>query len=126
MIFTRRCPDETVEITKLLDSTGRLFTCTLHEGHCLPTKSGLLLKDLRLIRKRDISRILVVDSIVQSYGFYIPNLIPLIEWNGEKDDTELSNIFEYLRTAAMNYDIVEWNEQSLNIIKILELSADQV
>jgi CTD small phosphatase-like protein 2 len=56
------------------------------------TKSGFLIKDLRLLKNRDLKDIVFIDNLVHSFGLQLENGIPILEFTGDKNDEELKYI----------------------------------
>jgi CTD small phosphatase-like protein 2 len=61
----------------------------LHRGHCFVTKKGVFLKDLRVIQNRGFEDLVIVDNMVESFGYQLSNGVPILEFKGSPEDTEL-------------------------------------
>lgn len=62
----------------------------------MKTNRGYYIKDLRIIKNRDLTQIAIIDSNVTSFAFQIDNGIPIINWENDKKDEELLYIVSYL------------------------------
>lgn len=52
-----------------LDPTGELIHYRLYREHCFQTEDGVYIKDLRIIRNRQLKDMVIVDNAVYSFGF---------------------------------------------------------
>jgi CTD small phosphatase-like protein 2 len=55
----------------------------------METHNGFRIKDLRIIKNRDLKNVILVDNLVHSFGFQIDNGIPILDFTNNKDDREL-------------------------------------
>lgn len=78
-----------------IDPDNSIFDMRLFRDQCYVTPKGLFIKDLRMIN-RDLSKCIIVDNYVYSFGFQIENGVMILPFNGESDDTELLTLSEYL------------------------------
>jgi len=84
----------------------------------LETKNGFYIKDLRIIKNRELKNMVIVDNLVHSFGFQVENGIPIIEWTGNKQDTELKYLSDYLIDAKKYDDIRDYNRQKLRLVEL--------
>eukprot|EP01016_Furgasonia_blochmanni_P055095 TRINITY_DN9154_c0_g1_i14.p3 TRINITY_DN9154_c0_g1~~TRINITY_DN9154_c0_g1_i14.p3 ORF type:complete len:119 (+),score=14.18 TRINITY_DN9154_c0_g1_i14:642-998(+) len=113
-----------MQIVKILDPTGKLFAHVFSKSHCLETRGGIFIKDLRIIRNRDIKKMLVIDSNVASFGLYLNLGYPILPWEGEADDIELAAIYDYLQELIYAFEIDDFNNTRLNLQGVLDLPKD--
>ena len=52
----------------------------------METKNGFYIKDLRIIKKKPIEKMIIVDNLAHSFGFQIENGVPILEWHNDKND----------------------------------------
>lgn len=105
-------------VTKALDPEGKYFNGLLSRNHCLMTKNGFFIKDLRMIENRDIKDVVLLDNYVHSFAFNLDNGIPILEWRGESNDDELLHMMDYLREVAKESDVREINRRRLGLASI--------
>ena len=105
-------------IVKTLDPDGQFISHLLSRGHCLTTKNGFYIKDLRLIENRKLKNVLLLDNYVHSFAFNIENGVPILEWKNEKDDTELDAMIDYLVRASQVEDIRVYNRENLQLAAV--------
>jgi len=83
-----------------LDPEGKYINGILNRSNCMETKNGFFIKDLRIVKNKDLKQMVLVDNLAHSFGFQIDNGIPILEWHNDKTDTELKNLMPYLIEAA--------------------------
>lgn len=64
-------------VLNLLDPFNEFITYRLFREHCVQTREGIYIKDLRIIANRDIRNVLIVDNATYSFGFQVYNGIPI-------------------------------------------------
>ncbi len=80
----------------------------------MQTKNGFFIKDLRIIKNRDLKDIIIVDNLAHSFGFQINNGVPILEWHSGQD-SELFYLKNYLLAAALQEDVREFNKEHLKL-----------
>jgi len=56
-------------ICKLLDPNENFIDFVLGRNDCMITKNNFFIKDLRILKDRDLKDIIIVDNFVHSFGF---------------------------------------------------------
>ncbi|CAI4053412.1 protein translocase subunit TIM50 SKDI_16G2090 [Saccharomyces kudriavzevii IFO 1802] len=81
-----------------LDPIHAFVSYNLFKEHCV-YKDGVHIKDLSKL-KRDLSKVIIIDTDPNSYKLQPENAIPMDPWNGEADDklVRLIPFLEYLAT----------------------------
>ena len=92
-----------------IDPEG-LIKHRLYREHCVKLKKNLYSKDLRKIN-RDVSQIVLVDNCAASFLCQPENGIPILAYNGEKDDRELLDLERYLLGIVKEQDLREVNRK---------------
>jgi len=75
-----------------------LIDFRLYRDHCIRTKEGIYVKDLRILMNQDLSQTILVDNAVYSFGFQLDNGIPIIPFYDRQtnlDDEELIHLVYY-------------------------------
>jgi CTD small phosphatase-like protein 2 len=80
-----------------LDQKKNLISHRLFRNHCWQTEEGVYIKDLRVLKNRNLANILLVDNAAYSYFYQLENGIPIIPFYDDKDDNELVQLIDYLR-----------------------------
>jgi len=70
----------------LIDPEGTLINFRLYREHCFETNEGIFIKDLRVIRNRDLKDLILVDNSVYSFGFQLDNGVPIIPYFNDPSD----------------------------------------
>ena len=71
-----------------IDPKRTLISARLYRHHCSSTKHGYL-KDLRIIKNRTLSDILLVDNNIFGMALQLENGIPIVAYVGDDEDAEL-------------------------------------
>ena len=67
-----------------LDPQKQLIAHRLFRNHCWQTEEGIYIKDLRILKNRDLETVLLVDNAAYSYYFQLENGIPIIPFYDDK------------------------------------------
>lgn len=93
----------------------------------METKNGFFVKDLRIIKNRELKNMILVDNLAHSFGFQINNGIPILEWhNNKKKDAELKFLLDYLIEILYADDIREFNKRRLKLHELSLLRPDEL
>lgn len=68
----------------------------------------------------------IVDNLVHSFGLQLENGIPILEWNGDKEDKELYYLSDYLIEASYVDDIREFNSERLKLKELASSSLPHI
>ena len=85
-------------------------------------KEGLYIKDLRILKNRDLRDVLIVDNAAYSFGFQLENGIPVLPFYKDKSDTELRNLTNYLLILKDVQDIREINSEVFKMNRYCEFN----
>jgi Dullard-like phosphatase family protein len=67
--------------------------------------NGLLVKDLRIF-ERDLSRVVIVDNLRESFMLQPENGVHISTWVGDRsDETLLTEVLPFLRQCGLVYDV---------------------
>ena len=81
------------------------------------------MKDLRIIKNRDLSELIIVDNSVLSFLFQIDNGVPILPFYTNKQDEELIHLSFYLKCLAENMvkiDTREHNREAFGLYKLMD------
>ena len=114
-----------------LDPTGELIQARLYRDSCIQPEPSwfkpgyedmdqmsLYIKDLRIIRNRDLSEMVIVDNAVYSFGFQLDNGVPIIPFYKNKDDEELHHLIFYLKCLSQIPDMRTQNKQAFQLASL--------
>jgi len=126
VLFTASTEDYARAIMDEIDPERKFINFLLDRKYCLPTKKGYFVKDLRVIANRNLENLVLVDNLVQSFGMQIHNGIPILEWSGDKEDTELKYLESYLIMLSQCDNVSEFNRQNLRLCELARLTKDDI
>ena len=87
----------------------------MYREHCISTKEGVFIKDLRVIKNRELENMIIVDNAAYSFAFQLNNGIPILPYYDFKADKELLHLKEYLKELAEVDDIREVNKNTFKL-----------
>ena len=90
----------------------------------METHNGFYIKDLRIIKNRELKDIIIVDNLIHSFGLQLDNGIPILEYLKGKDDIELIGLEKMLVTLSTVDDVRDHLRQTLQLRKVLEKSEE--
>lgn len=82
-------------IEQIIDPFQELISVRLYRHHCFRTEDGIYIKDLRIL-DHPLNQTLLIDNSVHSFGFQIPNGIPIIPFFSDPNDLEMHHLANYL------------------------------
>jgi CTD small phosphatase-like protein 2 len=85
----------------------------------METHNGLRIKDLRIIKNRSLSDIVIVDNLVHSFGLQIDNGIPILDFTNNKDDRELLGVEKILLELRNVDDVRDFLRNRIALRKCL-------
>ena len=124
LVFTASCSLYAETVVRELDPEKKYISYILDRSFCLETKNGFFIKDLRILKNRDLKNMLIVDNLVHSFGFQVDNGVPILEWTGNKNDQELQHIADYLIEAKKYDDVREYNREKLRLAEFSEAKIE--
>lgn len=106
-VFTASHREYADAVIDLIDPTGTLINFRLYREHCFETNEGIFIKDLRVIRNRDLKDVILVDNSVFSFGFQLDNGVPIIPYFNDPTDQELVYLAQYVLSLSECSDVRE-------------------
>ena len=125
-VFTAALKPYAEAIVDLIDPNKLYIDGIISREYCLLTKNGCFIKDLRIIKNRDPANIVLVDDLIHSFAFQINNGIPLLKWDGRRNDKELKYLYKYLVKCSETKDVREFNKKYFNLEGLAELPIGDV
>ena len=80
-----------------------------HQEQLVHNLNSRVLKDLRVIKNREISNMLIIDNCVGSFGNQLSNGIPILPFEGDLNDIELLYLLKHIRWVTSQPNIIEAN-----------------
>lgn len=104
-----------------IDPDGTLIQHRFYRQHARENnyQEGFLYKDLRIFRGVDLDKILIVDNQILSFCSNLTNGIPILDFEGQKQDAELKKLAFYLLNIADSPSLRQTNELAFNFEKIM-------
>lgn len=115
MIFTASHSCYANVILDHLDPNKEYIHHRLYREHCTSMKEGLNIKDLRILKDRNLSDVVLVDNSAISFAFQLDNGIPILPYYNNKEDRELLHLIEYLKPIALEPDLREHNRVNFKL-----------
>jgi len=115
IIFTASASPYARTIINYIDKDKRFINAILSREHCMETKNGFFIKDLRILKDRNLKDMIIVDNLAHSFGFQLENGVPILEFINDKKDEELKHLTEYLLEAYKYDDLREFNKERLRL-----------
>lgn len=105
VVFTASGASYANAIVDYLDPSRKYIVKVLSRFHCLETKNGFVVKDLRVFSNRNMKDIIIVDNLVHSFGFQLENGFPILEFTDDDKDEELLHLADFLLEIAPEDDL---------------------
>ena len=68
-VFTASTPAYARAIVNFLDPEGKYINGILDRRNCMETKNGFYIKDLRILKNKELKNMILVDNLSHSFGF---------------------------------------------------------
>lgn len=91
----------------MLDEKREIIKYRLYRHHCVKTGEGMYVKDLRIIKDRDLKDIVLVDNSIVSFAFNLDNGVPISAFIRQTVDEELLYMVSYLEEIYSSHDLRE-------------------
>ncbi len=111
VLFTAGFQGYADAIIDYIDPKGKIFDYRLYRQHCLSyCNDAVMLKDLRIIKNRNLKDVVLVDNSAISFLTQIDNGIPILSYYDKKDDNEFLELTQYLLSIKDKHDLRETNK----------------
>eukprot|EP00826_Nyctotherus_ovalis_P032133 TRINITY_DN2594_c0_g2_i3.p1 TRINITY_DN2594_c0_g2~~TRINITY_DN2594_c0_g2_i3.p1 ORF type:complete len:340 (-),score=62.19 TRINITY_DN2594_c0_g2_i3:46-1065(-) len=104
-------------ILDLLDPKGKYISYRMYRESCIP-KRACVLKDLRILENRSLSKTVIVDNTISCFGKQLSNGIYVPSFYGGKGDCALEKIMNLLKEIADCKDIPEELDKKIGLQKL--------
>jgi len=122
-IFTASHSTYANSVIDLLDPTQKNISFRLFRENCVETKDGVHIKDIRVIRNRNIKEILIVDNSLYCYGFHLQHGIPIIPFYSDPEDRELIELEMYMKKLVKCENPIKFNQEYFCYSQLAEHSS---
>lgn len=79
---------------------------------------GIYVKDLRVIKDRELKDLILVDNSIVSFAFNMPNGVPIASFTGQKNDEELLYLTTFLEEVYAADDVRHRIEKTFNLTQL--------
>ena len=94
----------------------------MYREHCLKTPEGIYIKDLRIIKNRELKDMVIVDNAVYSFGYQLDNGIPIIPYYDDKEnDEELMHLIYYINCIINSPDVRDQNRKAFQLVGLQQI-----
>eukprot|EP00826_Nyctotherus_ovalis_P066814 TRINITY_DN9918_c0_g2_i2.p1 TRINITY_DN9918_c0_g2~~TRINITY_DN9918_c0_g2_i2.p1 ORF type:complete len:364 (-),score=69.20 TRINITY_DN9918_c0_g2_i2:120-1211(-) len=94
----------TALIKNKLDKKGVIVSAVLPKRYCFK-KNGYYIKDLRILKNRDLSKVIYLDSSVVSSCNQMDNSLIIPPYSSDKSDRVLYKVLDMLKSIANERDV---------------------
>ena len=114
IVFTASVEQYALDIVQALDKERSFISHVFSRKHCFFVNECFL-KDLRLIKNRNLNNIILIDDFIVSAAFQISNLLPCKPFQGDRDDVELMELSLKLIDLQKASDIRVYLENAFHL-----------
>lgn len=118
IVFTAGTESYAKAIVESLDPKKQYITYLLHRGQCVKAK-GWTIKDLRVIGKRKLKDMIMVDNSVISFAGNLDNGIYVPSYEGNLGDQELIPVIEFLKEVHDVEDVRPYVREFAGVYKLV-------
>ncbi|CDW87693.1 nli interacting factor-like phosphatase family protein [Stylonychia lemnae] len=115
VVFTASHQSYADVVLDYLDPKRELIEHRLYRDSCIKTEEGVYIKDLRIIKNRNLKDVVIVDNAVYSFGYQLENGIPILPFYDDKSDEEMLHLIYYLKCISQFDDIREQNKKAFQL-----------
>jgi Dullard-like phosphatase family protein len=127
IIFTSSKAEYANPILAKLDPTGSYISFVLDRDYCTVTKKGSVVKDLRIIKNREMANMVLVDNNPNSFAHQIFNGVPILSWTGDKNDRELYFLKDLLlKLVTSEETAIEFLQEHINLPEVIEYEIPEL
>lgn len=109
-------------VLNYLDPQNEFIQHKLSRENCIVTKEGLYIKDLRILKNRELRDLVIIDNAAYSFGFQLENGIPILPFYKDKNDSELKSLTNYLLILKDVQDLREMNNEIFKMSRYCEFN----
>lgn len=106
-----------------IDPMKSYFKYRLYRNNCIKRSYNggkVYIKDLRVIKNMPIENMLLIDNSLLSFAYNLDNGVPILPYYHNKNDTEMTNLKNYLLKLAKRSNIVSDNAEVFKFKSLLE------
>lgn len=108
IIYTASQPHYADAILNYLDPDNKIFYHRLYRQNCIELENNLFVKDLRIIRNRDMTNTMLIDNALYSYYFSMDQGLPILPFTTDTNDKELPKLTKFLMERSAKIDLKQY------------------
>ena len=123
VIFTASDQIYADSVLAYIDPNKAYFKHRFYRTSCLKVQSEsktILVKDLRIFKNMKASNMVIIDNSILAFAFHLENVIPILPFYSNKDDTEFIFLKNYLLKLSKYENIMTQNSLNFNLPYFLE------
>lgn len=122
-VWTSSSAEDAEKVVKHLNRKHHYISGILDKKHCLKTRSGVSIKDIRIIGNRSQNSIVLVDSNISAFSFQLENGIPIQEFRGNPKDDVLLNLEKLLMEVSKTSNVKNFLKSRLGLRDIISYTS---
>ena len=108
ILFTASEKSYADKILDKIDREGKFFFLKLYRHNCVFTQMGIVMKNIGIFSNIDTKNTIYIDNSHFHFFTHLKHGIPIIPFNGEKNDTELLKLGRFLKELIKQKDMVSF------------------
>lgn len=100
-----------------LDPDGKFISHRLYRDSCVH-KHGRYLKDLRILRNRNLAKTVIVDNSIVAFATHLENGVHIPTYYGKTNDSCLKDIMDLLISISDSQDIRKELDKRIGLKKL--------
>lgn len=125
MVFTASYGFYAEKVIDYLDPSRELISYVLNRDNCFISEDETHIKDLRILKNRDLKNVVLVDNAACSFCFQISNGIPIIPFYDNKQDRELKYLTDFLIRLYKKDDVRVYLDKTFRLSAYAECYSEE-
>ena len=118
-IYTASYKNYADTIIDYIEKDKKYFSLRLYRENCIYLKPGIYIKDLRIIKERELKDMIIIDNSLFSFANQLDNGILVTSFFNDLNDSFLLNLINYLHYYILNaYDVRIINKENFKFQEI--------
>jgi len=118
-IYTASYKNYADTIIDYIEKDKKYFSLRLYRENCIYLKPGIYIKDLRIIKERELKDMIIIDNSLFSFANQLDNGILVTSFFNDSNDSFLLNLINYLQYYILNaYDVRIINKENFKFQEI--------
>ena len=104
-------------ILQKIDPESKFINFRLFKKNCYRDTKNRLIKDLKILKNRDLKDIILVDNSINAAIYNLNNCVPIIPYYGDKNDHHLISLANYLDKIYQHDDLRYVNKKYFKFLQ---------